>query len=102
MREPQAAGGGCASCMRKARDVLFARSVFACGSRTIASRASAVVMDGVYHVSRRRCRASSFYSVAQLTAIGSDLAALSLLASHNSTFKKEEPNGGRRVRTSAC
>jgi len=45
--------------------------------------------------------ASSFYSVAQLTAIGSVLAALSLLASHNSTFKKEEPNGGRRVRTSA-
>ena len=38
-------------------------------------------------------------SVAQLTAIGSVLAALSLLASHNSTFKKEEPNGGRCVRT---
>ena len=43
--------------------------------------------------------ASSFYSVAQLTAIGSVLAPLSLLASHNSTFKKEEPNGGRCVRT---
>ena len=39
MREPQAADGGCASRMRKARVVLFARSVFACGSRTIASRA---------------------------------------------------------------
>ena len=50
----------------------------------------------------RRGRELTFYSVAQLTAIGSVLAALSLLASHNSTFKKEEPNGGRRVRTSAC
>ena len=50
----------------------------------------------------RRCRELTFYSVAQLTAIGSVLAALSLLASHNSTFKKEEPNGGRCVRTSAC
>ena len=57
-------------------------------------------MEGVYH--NRRCRELTFYSVAQLTAIGSVLAALSLLASHNSTFKKEEPNGGRRVRTSAC
>ena len=47
----------------------------------------------------RRCRELTFYSVAQLTAIGSVLAALSLLASHNSTFKKEEPNGGRCVRT---
>ena len=58
-------------------------------------------MEGVYH--SRRCRELILqYSVAQLTAIGSVLAALSLLASHNSTFKKEEPNGGRRVRTSSC
>ena len=85
--------------MRKAREVLFVRSVFACGSRTIASRAS-----GCYGapVPSAGGAASSFYSVAQLTAIGSVLAALSLLASHNSTFKKEEPNGGRCVRTSAC
>ena len=99
MREPHAADGGCASCMRNAREVLCVRSVFACGSRTIASRAAAVVMEGVYHIAGGA--ASSFDSVAQLTAIGSVLAALSLLASHNSTFKKEEPNGGRRVRTSA-
>ena len=58
-------------------------------------------MEGAYHTPGGA--ASSFYSVvAQLTAIGSVLAALSLLASHNSTFKKEEPNGGRRVRTSPC
>ena len=100
MSEPQAADGGCASCMRKAREVLFARSVFACGSRTIASRASGCYGERVGTIAGGA--ASSFYSVAQLTAIGSVLAALSLLASHNSTFKKEEPNGGRCVRTSAC
>ena len=59
-------------------------------------------MEGVYHISRRCRELILLYSVAQLTAIGSVLAALSLLASHNSTFKKEEPNGGRCVRTSAC
>ena len=49
----------------------------------------------------RRCRELTFYSVAQLTAIGSVLAALSLLASHNSTLTLA-PNGGRRVCTRAC
>ena len=40
----------------------------------------------------------ALHAVAQLTAIGSVLGALSLLASHNSTFTLA-PNGGRRVRT---
>ena len=57
-------------------------------------------MEGAYHTPGGA--ASSFYSVvAQLTAIGSVLAALSLLASHNSTLTLA-PNGGRRVHTSAC
>ena len=84
--------------MRKAREVLFVRSVFACGSRTIASRASGCYhgMERVYM--SRRCREL----ILQRGATHGDrllLAALSLLASHNSTFKKEEPNGGRCVRT---